>query len=443
MQQGDTIIAVSSPPGRSARSLVRISGPGAFAAVPQPPDGSRTGRVKLPILQEELPALALWYRAPRSYTGEDTVELLLPGNPDLLQRVVDHFAEMPDLRRAEAGEFTARAFFNEKLTLSEAEGICQLISARSDAELTAADQLLRGRLGKLCEKVAEETATLLALVEAGVDFSDQEDVVAIAPGELSARVRSIHDALQEYLQRSVPLEQLSALPHVVLFGPVNAGKSSLFNALLGKRRAVVSHIAGATRDVLAEPLPLPGGSEIMLVDLAGTGEAHDPLMRKSAEARRQALQKADLLLHCQPADKPAAETDTTVAAGKPVVEIRTKCDLAPDRCCDAIAVSAITGEGTAELLQAIREKLSGSMTSLSADTLALLPRHEHLLGKAVQCLENTEELTAAQREEPALSDEELIANELRQALDALGEIIGTISPDDVLGRVFAGFCIGK
>ncbi len=447
MQLGDTIIAVSSPPGRGPRGLIRLSGPEAHAHLALPRE--RFGAVRLHLSIGELPAMALRFDKPRSYTGEDVLELVLPGNPDLLERVVDDFVDL-GVRRAEPGEFTARAYFNGKMTLSQAEGVAQTIAAESDAQLAAAKQLLSGRLGTLAAELAEEVAMLLALVEAGVDFVEEEDVVAIEPEMFLRRARPIRAALAAQLARAVGVEHLSEAPWVVLLGPANAGKSTLFNALLGRTRAVESPIAGATRDVLVEPLLLPLGGEVMLVDLAGVGTDVDRLMRRAAEARTAAMQRAELVIECFPSDAEPNEAQRwlraaarRVGANVPRLCVRTKCDLVGDSPGGDLALSAKSGVGLPALVDLIEARLRDRASSLAADALALAPRQEEALRRAEASLTRAIELVEKRVGQRALANDELVAGELRECLDALGEIVGEITPDDVLGRVFATFCVGK
>ncbi|MCK4871833.1 MAG: 50S ribosome-binding GTPase [Phycisphaerales bacterium] len=448
MQLGDTIIAVASPPGRSPRGLIRLSGPDSHALVANLPP--RIGRIRLNLDTCELPALAIRFSAPASYTGEDVVELLLPGNPDLLERVIEHFVAR-GARRAGPGEFSARAFLNERITLAQAEGIAQAITARCDAQLAAAMQLMSGQLGRCCEAVAERIASLLALVEAGIDFTDQEDVIAVSRGEFLAQAQRIAEALDAHLSRAVGIEQLSGMPWVVLLGPTNAGKSSLFNALLGRERAVESATAGATRDVLVEPLRLPGGGEVMLVDLAGIGDDEFAVMKQAALARDDALARAELVIVCEPVtptpEHAVRRTDQAIEGSLPpgatAIRVRTKCDRgdAGDAC--LLHVSAKTREGLDALVVEMERRLAGRGASLSADALALQPRHESALRRALERVAGAIELVRQDQNEQAMSQPELVAAELREALDALGELIGDVTPDEILGRVFASFCIGK
>ncbi len=453
------------------RGIVRVSGTQAFELLaPHVELGSgatqnRVARasVRLPLETEDLaqrrgvlrarlqvdglglPCLALVFPAPGSYTGEDAVELQLPGNPVLLERVVDGLIESGrgrgiETRRAEAGEFTARAFLNGKMSLTQAEGVAAIIAAQSDAQLRAGRLLAGGALGGLARELADDLAAALALVEAGIDFTDQEDVVAIGPRELHQRVVALRDRIQDQLDRSVGAEQLDALAWVVLTGEPNSGKSTLFNALLGRTRAVVSESAGTTRDVLAEPLSIDtphGPAEVMLVDLAGTDAPESDLNRQMQAAARQAIERADLVLHCVPVDAPPSSMGGTVV-------VRTKTDLgvghAPG---DGPAVSARTGDGLDALRVVITRRVADRAVSLAADAMALRPRHEAALRSAARNLTETIALVESSQAERHVPQPELVAATLRAALDDLGRLAGDVTPDDVLGRIFATFCVGK
>ncbi len=451
---------------------------------------ARLHRARLNVDNLELPLLLLCFRGPRSYTGEDCVELQFPGNPVLLERVVDGLIDSAQrrgivARRAEPGEFTARAFFNAKLSLTEAEGVAATISAQSDAQLRAAGLLRRGALGSLAAALADELASALALVEAGIDFTDQEDVVAIGPSVLHGRLRSLHDRVTAQLDRAVPTEQLESIPWVVLTGEPNAGKSTLFNALLGRERAVVSGVAGTTRDVLAEPLTIDTGhgpAEVMLVDLAGADTGASVLNRKMQSVARNAMDRAELVLRCVPVDSevgsdlPGATGSLSASARvqsspRDELVVRTKADVACDDLegrtdaqgatgpgapgpvapgvtaveprTDVLTVSAKTGEGLDDLRRVIGDRLRDRAVSLAADALALQPRHESALRSAQQNLSESIALVEPSRKERAVPNPELVAAAMRAALDDLGALAGDITPDDVLGRVFSTFCVGK
>jgi tRNA modification GTPase len=473
MFAGPTILAVASPPGRSLRGIIRISGADALALVDARASLTNEARVKPPARGvfpvrlsmgegASIAALMLRFHAPRSYTGEDSVELQLPGNPALLDRVVDFLLEDArrlsiDARRAEPGEFTARAFLNNRLSLTQAEGVAATIAAQSDAELAAARMLLTGRVGDLAHALADELAAALALVEAGIDFTDQEDVVAIGPADLHGRLSHIASRLRDELAHAVGIEQLRAIPWVVLVGEPNAGKSALFNALLGRERAVVSHVAGTTRDVLAEPLTIDtphGLAEVMLVDLAGL-DADDAteMNQRMQAAARDAIERAELRLRCVPADDETSKRQDvkTSKAVSDEILVRTKCDVVTSAQSSSvngqssidIPVSAVTGEGLDDLRHAIAERLTDRAVSLAAGALALQPRHEQAIRSALSNIEEAIMLVEPQRSERAMHDPEIIAAAMRAALNHLASLAGDITPDDILGRIFAGFCIGK
>lgn len=458
MSDSSTILAVASPPGRSLRGLVRVSGPDTFGLLAPRIEhqedkrvriahGLRRARLTLPSLAP-LSITILVSPAPHSYTGEDTVELQMPGNPLLLERVIDVLIVSGadrdiDVRRAEPGEFTARAYLNNRLSLTQAEGVAATIAAQSDAELAAARLLVSGRLGDFAHGLADDLAAALALAEAGIDFTDQEDVVAISPHDLHARLIDLRARLSEQLAHAVGFEQLRAIPWVVLVGEPNAGKSALFNALLGRERAVVSPIAGTTRDVLAEPLAIDidhGRAEVMLVDLAGLDETDastiNALMQSAARA---AIDRADLKLLCVPPDA----VEQPVPAHDQIL-VCTKSDLAAGPSANAeLAASAFTGAGLDDLRRAIAARLSARAVSLAAGALALQPRHEAAMRAALANFDEALKLLQPARDTRALPDPELLASSMRSALDDLSSLAGDITPDDILGRIFATFCVGK
>lgn len=453
---GDTIVAAASAPGRSPRAVIRLSGAatrevlasvlagparpfdrGVFASSLQTPTAER-GNTSLPVL-------VAVFRGPSSYTGEDSAEILLPGNPYLVERVLGLLGAIPGVRPATPGEFTARAYLNDRMTLDQAEGVAATIAAQSAAQLTAARSLLAGRTGAAYLAWAEELATLLALVEAGIDFSDQEDVVAVSPAALATRLSALKSAIGAFLGGDGSREASGELPRVVLAGPPNAGKSTLFNALLGRRRAAVSPVAGTTRDVLEETLDLardaPGTAPVMLADLAGVEEATAANLDAAAQARaRGALAAADVVVQCDPSGR--FPPLTTPPRGG-IIRVRTKGDLPvashgkvpPDA---GIAVCALDGWNLGTLRRAIADAAWGARTSGLA---AILPRHRRALSETGVQLR--EALATFSPQARTLSDPALTASALRSALDSLGELVGRISPDDVIGRVFATFCIGK
>ncbi len=443
-----TIAAIGTAPGVGARAMIRLSGPGVRRWAINACDleltrrGAHPTRVRLDAARS-LPALALFFPAPGSYTGEDTLELLLPGNPALANRVLEAILGDDGITLAQPGEFSARAYLGGRLSLTQAEGVALRVGAEHDDALTAAAALLDGSYARRCAAWGDEMATLLALVEAGVDFSDQEDVIPIAPGELHARLTDLGAALRAQLGGASGERVSTDLPRVVLMGAPNAGKSSLFNALLGRRRAVVSERAGTTRDAITETLDLsrdaPGSGRVELTDLAGLGEpAIDAVDRLAQGQARELIARADAVLWCDPSGR-FEGPPPPLPAGAPVVRVRTKSDLpAPRPAPGAIAVCALDGSRLDALRRAVADAVAGgSGTGVGV----FVPRHRRALRDAGAGI--TRALAHLDPGERSLAQPELVALGLREALDALGELVGDISPDEVIGRVFSTFCVGK
>ena len=425
MDLDTTIVAVSSPVGRSSKSLVRASGFHAVAGATQlglSPIPHKMRADRLMVGNNALPVMVCMFPAGSSYTGQDTIEIQLPNNQQLVDGVIQQLVEATNGRRAEAGEFTARAFFNGRISLTAAEGVCATISANNDAELLGASLLRNGALANVVETVATDIAKTLAKVEVGIDFVDEEDVVSIDPDDLLECVEGSINTLRATLDGRIAMETLRHLPKVVLAGAPNAGKSTVFNALLGQRRVVVSDSAGTTRDAISEPV-LFDGKEAMLIDVAGIEAARDALSVSAQGAAMRMIETCDVVLWC-------VEPSGTHPPMSGAVCVHTKGDLQgahPD------AICAMTNDGIANLRTQVSKQIT-TMPTPREGALALLPRHEQLLRDSISCLEESLE---------NLDTPELVATSLRLALDATGAISGSITPDEVLGQIFASFCIGK
>ena len=444
MISGDTIVAISSASGQAARIILRLSGPAALQIADrvcsQTVDRQPSAR-RAVLLSRDLPVPAWLYvfRAPRSYTGEDLLELHVPGNP-LLAKILLGELMRCGARQADAGEFTARAYFNRRMDLTEAEGVAATIAARSQQELLAARQLLAGELSRRLRPIMEDLANLLALVEAGIDFSE-EDITFLGRQELGGRISQIRSSLTELAESSSRFDRLAHQPQLVLVGRPNAGKSTLLNALTGSQRAVVSPVEGTTRDVIWAELPLPRGI-VRLIDAAGLLEQlpppsdhspHASIARQMHQRAQAAVENADvvLLVHDLTDGRPRL-----IPPRSPDLAILSKADLLPQPPppqAHQIPVSAKTQSNMSLLRQHLDEMAFGRFSEGSS--LALNARHLSAIEEARLALSRI-------KGDNPLSDE-LLALELRQALDALGRIIGQVTPDEVLARVFATFCIGK
>lgn len=453
----DTIVAVSSPPGAATRGLVRLSGDGAFEMLRRwlrkEPAANTKPRQMVPARlvgkDLELPVLVVRFEAASSYTGQDMVEIQLPGHPVLLDRMV-HEAMDLGARLAEPGEFTFRAFLAGKIDLTQAEGIAATIAARSDAQLAAATSLRRGELGNFAGDLVDRLASPLALLEAGIDFVDQEDVVLITPGALDANLEAIQEQLEQLLRHCRSWAQLEALPRVVLSGPPSCGKSSLFNGLLGCQRAVIATAPGTTRDILSEALTLqdPSGRsvEVMLLDMAGLDTPIRAMDRQMQAAAREAIASADLVVHLDDGAEPQSSITLPASDTAPaVLRLRSKSDLGPSPPAGEfdLAVSAHTGQGIDRLRHLILERLGRRGESQTAQKLALQPRHEASLNATVAAVGTARHMLTRQLDGRQVERSELIASALRNALDELAALGGHLSPDEVIGRIFANFCIGK
>ncbi|WP_428389573.1 tRNA modification GTPase [Mucisphaera sp.] len=454
LKASQTIAAIASPPGHAPRGLLRISGPKTTHVLNQLTDTTTPTprhltpvRLKAPL--PSLPAMAAYFPGPNSFTGEDTAELWLPGNPTLLDRVLTQ-ALTASARIAEPGEFSFRAHHNARITLEQAEGIAATIAAESTSELTAAAAWRQGQLGATTHRWMLNLADLLALVEAGIDFTDQEDVVSIATPSLIDKLKQTQAAITTFRTKTRAWSDRTANPSVVLAGPPSAGKSTLFNTLLGEHRAIIHEDPGTTRDRLEAHLTLTSSTGqtlgITLIDLAGLTNEPDvnTLDTRAQQAARQTLTQADLILLCTPADHP---TPFELETQAPTLTLLTKADLlnTPPNTDNQqpLPISTKTGLNLDTLRTTIADTLSTTGPTHAGQQLALNPRHLAALTGAQTAIDQT--LADLSHETPTgpLAEPELIASGLRDALDHLGQLAGRVSEDDIIGRVFATFCVGK
>lgn len=463
----DTIVAISSPPGAGVRGIVRLSGPDALEladAVFTADDASRLaqtaghrrtkGHVRLDE-RSRLPAEAYTFRKPASYTRQDLVELHTIGSAPVLAVLLEQLVRQ-GARIAEPGEFTGRAFFSGALDLTAVEGVAAAIHAQTDAQLRASTALLHGAVSRQTGRMREELADLLALIEAQIDFSE-EPIEFISTAALRGTVQDILARLNHLLRHSDSVERLEALPRIVLTGLPNAGKSTLFNRLTGIDRAIQSAVAGTTRDVITAAMSLPAG-EVILCDTAGTPAPDDPetsaaaspLAAEMESATRRALDTADLVLVVIDATTSPEATMSLMAgrlAGRRFEFVLNKIDAADARVDPRekpvlAAVSAVRGEGIAELRARIDEILFESAEKHGFQLVSLTQRHRGALHEACESLHRALALIdagdACEQAQP-----ELIALEIRHAMQALSLLLGEVTTEDLLGRIFSRFCIGK
>ncbi len=472
----ETIVAISSAPGRGAIGIVRLSGPNAYPLLNQiarypkaataPPSRIR-GEVV--IDGAYFPALFYFFRAPHSYTRQDLVEIHTIGAPPVLELVCQKLATLGAVP-AQPGEFTARAYFNGAMDLVSAEGVARLIRAQSDTQLQAARRMMDGAWSAKALALRDSLAELLGLVEAGIDFAE-EPIEFISAGELARRMRELIGSIQHVQSRTHDKEVFDPLPRILLLGPPNAGKSSLMNRLSGVSRAICAAVAGTTRDVLSSPVRL-GTQEAILLDAAGIDDSSDEVITTARALALSAASTSDLVCvvldaatipsEIQRAHAPAGELGSVC---KFLVDVRSrgvtncvvalnKCDLLEEvKINDVVAllskefkwpvapISALRGDGIERLRDALGTALLAAHTTVMSDSIMLTDRQRTSVADALTSMQRAEALAETSDSTSQCAD--LLAFELREALNALGEITGEITTEDLLTQIFANFCIGK
>lgn len=450
----DTIVAQATPPGRGGVGIVRVSGPAARTVAER-----MLGHCPAPRKAEYLPfkdldgavldeGIALFFQGPNSFTGEDVLELQGHGGPILIDMIIKAILDFPEVRPARPGEFSERAFLNDKLDLTQAEAIADLIDTTSEQAAKAALQSLQGGFSHEIDQLVDQVIHLRMYVEAAIDFPDEE-IDFLSDGKVAADLEAIIDRLQQVMVQAKQGTLLREGMKVVIAGRPNAGKSSLLNALAGRESAIVTAIAGTTRDVLREHIQIDG-MPLHIIDTAGLRESPDEVERIGIQRAWDEIRGADRVLFMVD----ATETDAVHPADiwpeffaqlpddLPFTVIRNKVDLNEEPIIiediggiPVLHLSAKTGRG----IDLLREHLKHCVGYTATSEGSFMARRRHL-----DALEHAREhlITGQEQLEMNLAGE-LLAEELRITQQHLNEITGEFTSDDLLGKIFSSFCIGK
>lgn len=449
MNTTDTIAAIATPPGKGGVGIIRISGPdarviaSALCSAPLPEPGRYRYSSFLDAQGESLDqGLVLAFRKPRSFTGEDVVELQGHGGPVVMDLLMQRLLGL-GARLANPGEFSQRAFLNDRIDLAQAEAIADLIDSSTAEAARSAVRSLQGAFSQAVHELVEQLIGFRAYVEAAIDFAEEE-IDFLGERQVADRMQSLRDLLKTTRERAHQGQLLRDGMTLAIAGAPNAGKSSLLNALAGRETAIVTDIPGTTRDLLHERIEIDG-LPLHLVDTAGLRESSDPVEQEGIRRAREQMQQADrvLWIYDGDADPGHRAFDTThLPQGVPVTRIRNKVDrsgapvgLKQEGESLEIALSAKTGAGLDMLREHIKQCVGFS--GESGGEFSARRRHLDALDRAAEHLDlGWQQLVTTQ-------SGELLAEELRLAQQALSEITGEFAADDLLGRIFSSFCIGK
>ncbi len=451
MNLDDTIVAISTPPGRGGIGVVRLAGPEARSiAAPLlrlrhelQPGRAIFGEVVEPATGERIDEVVVTFFAkPHSYTTDDLIEVSAHGAPVVLRHIVELALER-GARLAEPGEFTMRAFLNGRIDLTQAEAVRDLIDSQTLYQAKVAAQQLEGAVSKRIQPIKQKLVELIALLEAGVDFAE-DDVPVVASGVIVARIAEVRGGLAE-LQRSF---EYGKLVHegltLAIVGRPNVGKSSLFNRLVERERAIVTAAPGTTRDLVSETVAI-GGIPVKLVDTAGIRQALDEAESIGIRKSMEALADADMVLVVLDASQPLHAEDEELllqVENRAALVVGNKCDLGQTQVrapvpTEFIATSAATGEGIAALRDEILKRIGGESGSQAEAGFLTNMRQASLVTQAISALDAAAASTRAQ------VPHEMILLDLYGALRQLDEITGATTADDILNLIFGSFCIGK
>lgn len=441
----DTIAACATPPGRGGVGIIRVSGPACRTIAQQligylPPARQAVHTIFADRQGESIDdGLALFFPGPKSFTGEDVLELQGHGGPVVMDMLLNAVLEA-GARPARPGEFSERAFLNDKLDLAQAEAIADLIDSSTHQAARSALRSLQGEFSKRINELAERMVELRVYVEAALDFPDEE-IDFLADERVQNRLQDIETSLDKIFSEAKQGSLLREGMNLVLAGRPNAGKSSLLNALSGREAAIVTHIPGTTRDVLKESIHIDG-MPLHITDTAGLRESDDPVEQEGIRRAWLAIEQADLMLMLMDDTRGKDIEERAILKRLPeglrVIEVYNKIDLSgrpAGRHGNELGISAHTGAGMSELKSTLKEHMG--FHAVEEGQFLARRRHLHALQHA------QEHVRAAREQLETFQAGELMAEELRLAHDNLGEITGKMTADDLLGEIFSSFCIGK
>ena len=439
----DTIMAMATATGGTL-AIIRVSGPGSLAAITSltnkaapPPRFAQFTQLYHPVTGQLLDeAICLYLKGPNSFTGEDIAEFQLHGGRAVIQAVLNALrAGNPDLRYAEAGEFSKRAYLNGKIDLTKAEAIADLVAAETDAQAEIAANQLGGSLRDLYEGWRDQIIRLLAYAEAYIDFVDEEDVPPDVFHTVAPQLDHLTTDLAAHLDDKAIGERLRDGFVITIIGAPNAGKSSLLNVLAKRDVAIVTPQAGTTRDIIEVPLNL-GGLPVILVDTAGLRETQDMIEAEGIRRARARVADADLVLALFDGTQPQ-DTETAALIDAKTVVVHTKSDLQKTSSSD-LAISTTTGAGIDQLLSEITQRLQDKIQRPKGTPLLTRARHRDAVQEALSALQR------CRTEMNNLNTPiELVIEDLRIAARALGRLTGRVDVEDLLDVIFRDFCIGK
>jgi tRNA modification GTPase len=438
----DTIVALATPPGKSALAVIRVSGENALTVAEHvivsfcgaPPRQARVATFRDPAGEPIDKGVYTVFPSPHSYTGEDLVELSCHGGLLVPARLLAAL-QAAGARPAAPGEFTRRAVLNGKLDLVQAEAVGDLIDATAPAQAQLALRQMEGGLSRRLGELRTSLIEVQALLSYDIDFPDEDDG-PVSPADIAARIEATMARIQRLIATAPSSERLREGALLVFAGRPNAGKSSLFNALLGSSRALVTEIPGTTRDTIEAQAEFLGWP-VRLADTAGLWNAPDAIDRLGVEVSHRYIAAADLVLLCVESGREVGEDEVAIAASRPSLLVRTKADLAPAPS-EGFPVSVVSGEGMHQLRRAAAETVFADRLTLpDLEPVLTRERHRTALGRALTAL------TGAMPHLGTHGDAVLVSQHVREATSALDELLGAVDIDEVLDQVFRSFCVGK